>query len=238
MIDARRILDDLQRQAAAMARDVDASGRIDDARTAAGKLRERLETDPAARTVAAGAGGLLLLGLLGSKGGRNLVGSIAKTGIVAGLGALAYKAWTERAADTQGRAGPGAPQPQDLRSAGFQIEAGKDPAFDEALIHAMLGAAYSDGVIDKMERIAIEAALTRAGASEADRAELIGEMPAEDRIAKIVAGARSPNHAAELFAAAAAIAGETAARSPFLEELAEALGLSPETAAAIRRAAA
>lgn len=87
MIDARRILEDLARQASDLAKDPNIQARMDDAKGAAAKVRERLETDPKARTIAAGAGGLLLLGMLGSKGGRKFVGNVARTGIVAGLGA-------------------------------------------------------------------------------------------------------------------------------------------------------
>jgi uncharacterized membrane protein YebE (DUF533 family) len=229
MIDARRILDDLTRQASELAKDANVQARLGDARSAADKVRERLEKDPKARTIAAGAGGLLLLGMLGSEGGRKFLGGVAKTGVVAGLGALAYKAW----ADRQGR-GDGEPEVKDLKESGFLIEAEKDPEFAQALVQAMLGAAYADGELDKRERIAIDAALIRAGASEDDRRALLNDRPEKERIAEIKKGARSPNHAAELYAAAAVTAGDAAAESAFLRRLADALGLSADHAAAIR----
>lgn len=231
MLDARRILDDLKRQALELSRDVDLDQRLGDAKAAAQKVKTRLETDPQARTVAAGAGGLLALGLLASKGGRKLLGNVAKTGVVAGLGALAYKAW----ADRQGRSSSEEPAQQELKEAGFLIEVDKDPDFALALVHAMLGAAHADGELDKRERIAIDAALIRAGASEDDRRTLTGDMLEKERLALIVRGARSPNHAAELYAAAAVTAGEDGgAQSAFLTRLANALGIHADHALAIR----
>lgn len=234
MIDARRILEDLARQASDLTKDPNIQARIDDAKGAAAKVRERLETDPKARTIAAGAGGLLLLGMLGSKGGRKFVGNVAKTGIVAGLGALAYKAWRDR----QGRGEAGEPQARDLEETGFLIEADKDPEFAMALVQAMLGAAYADGELDKRERIAIDAALIRAGASDEDRRTLLSDIPEKERIALIRKGARSPNHAAELYAAAAVTAGDQDVETAFLGRLADGLGIHPDHAAAIRRNAA
>jgi uncharacterized membrane protein YebE (DUF533 family) len=231
MFDARRALDDFRRQAGDLARDFRLDERVGDAKSAAAKVRERLETDPQARTVAAGAGGLLLIGLLGSKGGRNLVGNIAKTGAVAALGALAYKAWSER----QGRAG-GEPAEAELKTAGFLIDADKDQEFALALVHAMLAAAYADGELDKGERIAVDAALIKAGASEEDRHTLLDRMPEAERFDLIAKGARSPNHAAELYAAAAATASGEGEEALFLNRLAERLDLAQDHAAAIRKA--
>ncbi|MEQ8178599.1 MAG: DUF533 domain-containing protein [Amphiplicatus sp.] len=233
MIDARQIFADLQQQAETIARDLNVDQGLADARTAAGKVRERLETDPQARTVAAGAGGLLLLGLLGSRGGRNLIGGIAKTGAVAALGALAYKAWTDRQ-----RGGADSASPQDAEKAGFLIEADKDPEFALAVVHAMLASAYADGALDKRERLAVEAALIRAGASDEDRRALMNDLPETERFDAIARAARTPNHAAELFAAAVVTAGENAREhAGFFERLADRLGIHPGHAAAIMREA-
>ena len=231
MFDARKVLEEMKRQASDLAREVDLDARLGEARVAADKVKARLETDPKARNLAAGAGGLLLLGLIGTEGGRKLLGGVAKTGVVAGLGALAYKAW----ADRQGRAASDEPQAQDLKESGFLIETETDPDFAMALVQAMLGAAYADGELDKRERIAIDAALIRAGASDDDRRALMNDMPEKERIALIRKGARSPNHAAELYAAAAATTGEEGPQSPYLARLADALGIHADHASAIRR---
>lgn len=233
MIDARQIFADLQKQAETIARDLNVEQGLADAKTAAGKVRERLETDPQARTVAAGAGGLLLLGLLGSKGGRNLIGGIAKTGAVAALGALAYKAWSDRQ-----RGGADDVSPQEAEKAGFLIETDKDPEFALALVHAMLASAYADGSLDKRERLAVEAALIRAGATDEDRRALMNDLPETERFDAVARAARTPNHAAELFAAAVVTAGENARdHAGFFERLADRLGIHPGHAAAIMREA-
>lgn len=234
MLDAGKILDELQRQAGEFAREARLDDRLGDARAAASDLRQRLETDPKARTLAAGAGGLLLLGLIGSKGGRRMIGDVAKLGLTAGLGALAYRAWSRR----RGAEGAGAPRPEDLRSAGYLLETNADPDFARALVHAMVGAAAADGVTDQRERAAIEAALIRAGADEGDRRLLLNEMTEADRIAEIAKGASTPTRAAQLYAAAAVVADAgNSAEAGFLGRLADALSISPEDAAAIRAGA-
>jgi len=63
MIDFKRILADLQAEAAKIAETVE--------------LERRVEQGMA--------------GLLGTKGGRKIIGGVAKTGAVAALGALAYR---------------------------------------------------------------------------------------------------------------------------------------------------
>lgn len=234
MIDARKIFAELQQQAGAIAKDFNVDQQLDQARGAADKVKQRLETDPQARTIAAGAGGLLLLGLIGTKGGRKLFGNVAKTGAVAALGALAYKAWTDR----QGRASTSEPSPAEIRDAGYLIETDNDPAFADSLIHAMLGSAYADGTLDAQERAAIDAALIRAGAGAEDRRTLMNELPETERLDAIAKGAKTPNHAAELFAAAAAIAGErNGSESQFLRKLADKLAIHQDHADAIMRAA-
>lgn len=234
MFDARKIFADLQAQAGTLAKEYNVDQRLDQAKDAAGQLRERLKTDPKAQTIAAGGAGLLLLGLLGSKGGRNLVGNVAKTGAVAALGALAYKAWTDR----QGQRSTAEPTDAELKQAGYHIETDNDPVFAESLVHAMLGAAYADGTLDAQERAAIDAALTRSGASAEDRRALMNEVPENERLDAISKGAKTPNHAAELFAAAAAIAGDrNGSESQFLRKLADKLAIHPDHADAILRAA-
>lgn len=107
-----------------------------------------------------------------------------------------------------------------------------------ALVQAMLGAAYADGELDKRERIAIDAALIRAGASDEDRRTLLSDMPEKERIALIRKGARSPNHAAELYAAAAVTAGDQDVETAFLGRLADGLRIhriTPRPSGATRR---
>ena len=230
MIDASRILAELEAQARATAKELGLGEAAAGAKDAAEKFRQRLETDPQARNVAAGAGGLALLALLGSKSGRRFAGDMAKTGAVAGLGYLAWKAWKDR----QG-AGPG-----DLagaEAAGYPTHAANDPQFALAIVKAMLASAYADGAIDSHEARRIDAAMEKAGVPMEDR-RLIAPPSADAAIEEIAAAARSPNHAAELYAAAVVAAGDIdASESAFLKKLAARLGVGESHAAAINAAA-
>ena len=62
-MDFEKILADLQAEAAKVAEDLELERRLEQGKELAGEAKERLETDPKARMIAAGAGGLLLAGL-------------------------------------------------------------------------------------------------------------------------------------------------------------------------------
>ncbi len=234
MLDARKILADLQHQAERTARDIGESDALEKAKQAAIALRERIRTDRETQAIAAGAGGLLLLGLLGTKGGRRFTGDIAKTGAIAALGAVAYKTWMER----QGRSIDKANLVRDAEAAGFPVDAASDPQFALAVVRTMLAAAYADGVIDKAEQRVIDAAAAKAELTEDERAMLAGDIPEEETLRHIEGAARSKHHAAELYAAAVIAAGELDGReSAFLKKLAARLGLTTEEADALRAGA-
>jgi uncharacterized membrane protein YebE (DUF533 family) len=234
MIDAGKVLADLQHQAERAAREIGDSAALDKAKKAAGDLRERLKTDPQAQMVAAGAGGLLLLGLLGSKGGRRLMGDIAQTGAVAALGALAYKTWMER----HGKKVDPKTLVKDAQASGFPIDPASDPDFALGVVRAMLAAAYADGVLDAHEQRTIDAAAAKADLSPEDRRILRNEIPEEETLRLIASTAKTPHHAAELYAAAVVSAGDLNDReSAFLTRLADRLGLKADEAQAIRASA-
>ncbi len=241
--DAGKIFADLRREAESALKDFDVDAKVEDAKRAGTALRERLETDPNARAGAAGVGGLLLLGLLGTKGGRSLASGVAKTGAAAALGALAYKAWTERrgggspgdASVTGAGTGDAADDEPALRAAGYPTNLDDDPAFAEATLLTMIAAARADGVLDASEQNVIDAAC--ADLDETDRRRLT-EAPDDQLFATIARAAKSPNHAAELYTAAAVMARDpNADEAAFLERLRARLGVDVEYAAAIRRAA-
>lgn len=233
MLDARKILADLQHQAELAMQDIESSGAIDRAKNAGADLRERLKTDPKARAIAAGAGGLLALGMLGSKGGRRLIGDIAQTGAVAALGALAYKTWMER-----GGKRTGDNPVKEAGAAGFPIDPSSDPEFALAVVRAMLASAYADGVLDAHEQKTIDGALAKSDLTADERAMLRNEVPQAETLKLIAEAARTPHHAAELYAAAAISAGDLNDReSDFLAKLGEKLGLTADEARAIRNEA-
>ncbi len=231
MLDARKILADLQHQAELAARQIDESGAVDKAKKAAGDLRERLRTDPQAQAIAAGAGGLLLLGMLGSKGGRRLIGDIAQTGAVAALGALAYKTWMER----HGKKVDEKTIVRDAQASGFPIDPSSDPEFAMAVVRTMLASAYADGVIDAHEQRIIDGAKAKAQITEDERRMLAGEVPEAETLRLIASAAKTPHHASELYAAAVISAGELNDReSAFLSKLADTLGLNANETTALR----
>lgn len=240
MVDITQILNDLQQRADAAMKDIDVDAKIDDAKGAAMKVKERLETDETARNLTIG-GGVLLAALLATRGGRRLTGNVAKTGAVAALGALAYKAWQDRANPSADAAKPlnldTLPSNADVEEAGFVIDPGSDPAFARALVHTMAVAAYADGVVDPSERAAIDGIVSTDGE---DLTSLVdGSGTRAENLDLIALAASSPNHAAQLYAAAVvATASQSHAESSFLEQLAERLGIAPAHKAAIERGVA
>ncbi|MEO0818632.1 MAG: DUF533 domain-containing protein [Pseudomonadota bacterium] len=231
-MDIEQILKDLQLRAETAVKDFDVDTKVESAKDTARKVKERLETDEQARNLTIG-GGVLLAGLLATSGGRRLLGTVAKTGAVAGLGALAYKAWQER----NNAAAPSEhemPEAEDIQAAGFVIDAESDPAFARALVHAMATAAYADGVIDPEERAAIDGVVET---DDQDLMALVDNSKSEDDcLDMITLAARTPNHASQLYAAAAIATGDqSASEAGFLNRLAERLGIAKSHAAAIGR---
>ncbi|MEM7766495.1 MAG: DUF533 domain-containing protein [Pseudomonadota bacterium] len=234
-MDLAALLKDLQLRAETAVESVDLDARVEDAKGAALKVKERLETDERARNLTIG-GGVLLTALLATRGGRNLMGTVAKTGAAAALGALAYKAWQERK-------GAHHPAPGDeaygadsgaLAAAGYVMDDGADPAFSRAMVHAMAAAAYADGVIDPAERAEIDGT---GAAGDTDLEALVnGTKSRDETLAMISLAARTPNHASQLYAAAVLATGQQSpAESVFLQALAAELGIAPAHAEAMAR---
>lgn len=229
MIDFEKMLADLKDEAVKIAEQVELEAKLEQGKDAVGDLRDRLETDPKARMAAAGAGGLLLAGLLGTRGGRGLVGGVAKTGAVAALGALAYHAWQKR-----NGADASTPEDTDVGAAGYITDGRSNPEFAEALIRVMVAAAHVDGQLDASEQAAIADALSGAGVSDAARTLLLSGGSEVDAFDAAVLAAQSPNHAAQIYAAASAVAGGNDPKErAFLKRLAERLGLSAQYAGSI-----
>ncbi len=235
MIDARRILADLQKQAEATFRELKVDERLADARVTVDTVGERLRDDPNARVLTAGAGGVLLAGLLGSRGGRRIVGDIARTGAVAAIGALAYRAWIERQGGfTKVHE---ADELIEAQAAGFPIDPASDPEFAVAVVRVMAAAAHADGTVSKAECDLLLNAAKKSALDPEERDFLASPTPETETFRLAKAAAKSPNHAAELYAAAVVMTAEPSEReSSFLARLADALGVEPGQAGAIRRA--
>ncbi len=227
-MDFQKIVADLQKQAKQAAKDLDLETKMQKGRDVGEAAIEKLKTDRNTQIAAAGGGALLAALLLGTRGGRRVVGGTAKMGAVAGLGALAYHAWMK----SQGKK----PNP-DVTPAqiGYATDKKLEPEFAEALVRTLVAAAWADGALDEAERVLIDKALKESGLDKKDRAIFSNDRPEAETLSKIAAGALSPNHAAQLYTAACAVTGDpTRAEAAFLARLADKLGIAESHAAAIR----
>lgn len=194
------------------------------------KILTTLKTDQnTQRNVLSGAAGLAA-GMLLGRGG---FGSLAKAGAVAALGGLAYKAWQNH----QTQQGNTAPVEQDrfvppAQTGSQQEELGK------SLTRAMIAAAKADGQIDGAEKEAIFNRLETMPLSAEEKAFVFDELSAPLDMNAVVAGADTPEHAADIYAASlVAITADTAAERAYLEALAFKLRLAPGLVAEIHKQA-
>lgn len=182
-------------------------------------------------------GGLALGGLaglmLGTKTGRKIGGKAATYGGLALVAGLAYKAYQGYQANQQGIPNPTHAQPDAL-------EAPRDTPFDPAqapggenafavtLLTAMISAAKADGHIDADEQKMIFEKVGEAELDAESKAFLMDELRSPLDLDKVVAGATSPETAAEIYAASRlAIDPNHAAEKAYLQMLAARLNLDP-----------
>lgn len=226
-MDFMKVFKDLKVEAKRVAKDVQLDKHIATGKDLSQDAIETLKTDRNAQIAATGGSALLMAVLLGTRGGRRFLGGAAKTGAVAALGALAYKAWQDR----QGRA------LDDVKpeAVGFVIDRKMDPEFAEALVRTMVAAAWADNTLDAQEREAIDRALESSGTDLDARKLLTNEVPEDTMLELIGKAARSPNHAAQLYTAACVVTGDpNALEASFLSRLADKLGIEEGHASAIR----
>jgi uncharacterized membrane protein YebE (DUF533 family) len=174
--------------------------------------------------------------LLGSKGGRKMATSALTYGGVAVLGGLAYKAYRDWQAN-QGKATsvpqvgehpmkditpppegtPFLPAPQNERN-----------ALGLALISAMIAAAKSDGHVDAEEQKRIWSRLDKLELGAEEKAFIMDELRKPLDIDSVVAHAKSPEMAAEIYAVSClAIDPDDPAEQAYLAMLASRLKLDP-----------
>lgn len=196
----------------------------------AGDLLKQAQQIVGQNQMASGAvmGGLGAL-LLGTRGGRGMIGNAAALGGLALVGGLAYKAWRNHQAGK-------APTPQPAA----QIEAAPaaapfgetgNPAQDQAtsllIVRAMIAAAACDGAIDNEERSRIVGGLQEAGLDTAAAKFLDDEFARPASIDDLVRAARTPELALQVFTAARiAIEPDSIKEKAFLMNLAVGLNLS------------
>lgn len=170
-------------------------------------------------------GGLGAL-LLGTHGGRNLVGGAATLGGLALVGGLAYKAYQNH----QSGQAPAAPAQLEAAPAASAFgETGDAQADNETamlVLRAMIAAAACDGVIDNEERSRIVGGLEQAGLDVNAAKFLDDEFARPASIPDLVAAAKTPELKAQVYTAARiAIEPDSMKEKAFLMNLAVALGL-------------
>ncbi|MDP3493554.1 MAG: DUF533 domain-containing protein [Hyphomonadaceae bacterium] len=170
-------------------------------------------------------GGLGLL-LLGTRGGRGLVGSAATVGGLAMVGGLAYKAWQNHQAGKTPEAPAQIEAAPDASPFGETGNPEQDNETSMLVLRAMIAAAASDGVIDNAERSRIIGSLEEAGMDVHAAKFLDAEFAKPATISELAAAANTPALAAQAYTAARiAIEPNGMKEKAFLMNLAVALGL-------------
>ena len=160
----------------------------------------------------------LLVGLLGTKGGRSLTGTALKIGGLAALGTAAYKAYQNW-------------QDQDeVAQPVHELPAPAAISRSQLLIEAMVSAANADGRIDDAEQSTIKHEILemRVSADLAQQLEQIIDAPLSPE--QLGAKVTSRAEAGEVYLATRLLIDDTsgAAEQQYRERLIEALGLSRE----------
>ncbi|WP_306027972.1 tellurite resistance TerB family protein [Stappia sp. MMSF_3263] len=188
------------------------------------------------------AGGLAGL-LLGTKGGRKL-GKTALTyggmAVVAGLAYKAYRDYQGSRGQAEPRQAPAAepvlPPPSDSPFAP-ERQPGGENAFALTLLTAMISAAKADGHIDAEEQRRIFDRLDQLSLDSEAKAFVMDELRAPLDIDRVVAGAKSPEAALEVYAASRlAIDPDHPAERAYLQMLSARLGLEPGLVEEVDRA--
>lgn len=193
-------------------------------------LLDQLVGSGVAGGLAGGVAGGALANVLSGKKGRKLAGSALKVGGLALVGGLAYKAWkTYQQGD--GRAAAQSPGEVAAPPAGSAFlpreeDQAETSALSLLLARAMIAAAKADGQIDTQESQAILNQINGLDLPADDKAFLFEEYGRPLDIAALARDVDSPEHAAEVYTAAALmIEPPSPPERIFLGTLANALGL-------------
>ncbi|WP_417692355.1 tellurite resistance TerB family protein [Roseibium sp.] len=195
--------------------------------------------------------GLALGGLagmmLGSKSGRKIGSKAVQYGGLALAASLAYKAYQNYSANKQGEPRPQTDAIPAAPPKGNAFDPASQPGGENqvavALLVAMISAAKADGHIDAEEQVKIFGKMDEAGLDTEAKAFLMDELRAPLDLDKVVASAKTPETAAEIYAVSRlAIEPDHAAERAYLQMLAARLeldtGLVEEIELAVREAEA
>lgn len=234
---AQQGVGDAARQTGVQQKAGEALGQVTGGRSAQDVLAQAkamFDKNPAMATAVLGGLGALVFG---SSTGRAVVGSAARLGGMALIGGLAYKAYQNHQA---GKPMLDLASPELLPApsgTGFEPDAASE-ATALVFIRAMIAASAADGEIDADERTVILGGLREAGFDQEANEWLAKEMANPASVEALVAGADSPEIAAQIYTAARiAINPDTPKEKDFLAGLAASLGLDAELVANIDIAA-
>lgn len=169
------------------------------------------------------AGGIL--GILLTRGGRRMLGTGAKVGGMAAIGALAYKAYENWKSGQGGSGAAALPPPQ-----GSEFDPQGDAAdrLATSLLQAMIAAAKADGTVTPDERARIDGQLANLGLEEEAAALIAAELDAPLDVDRIAGLAGSEAEATQIYAISLlAIDPDNVEEKAYLAALATRLKLAP-----------
>lgn len=179
-------------------------------------------------------GGGALGMLVGSKRGRSMGGKAVKYGALAGLGALAWKAWQAHQDKSSAPAAAATETDQPLE----QLSGDRQESRSLVILQAMIAAARADGHIDSEERTALAGQIDALGADDELHAWTERQMTAPLDADAIARDVDSPQAAREVYLASVAIIDDqNAMERAWLDQLAGALELDPELCRTLEREA-
>jgi uncharacterized membrane protein YebE (DUF533 family) len=178
---------------------------------------------PGKKLAAGGVGAALLF----TGTGRDIAGAALKYGGIAALGGLAYYAWQKHKAQQQGAAVPAQFRPpRELPASYAPAEPAAQQNLARLIVMAMVTAAKADGTVDADEQGKILGHAEQLKLSEEEQGFLFAELGKPFDMEPVVQGARTPEIAAEVYAASLLAVGQPSpAESHYLKRLAQRLQL-------------
>lgn len=179
--------------------------------------------------------GGILGAVLGSKKGRKMAGSGLKYAGLAAAGVMAWKAyqgWQQgRQPEQATPVREGDLQRMDPRFSPSAPAAGGE-SFQLSLMRAMIGAAKADGHVDAREQQRIFEQVEQMGLAADEKALVFDMLSAPVAMSEIVASAKGPEQAAELYLASRLVVDpDEASERAYLDALAHRLQLPAELVA-------
>ena len=241
-MNASKILQQLMQQAGGRSggTGVDVKGMLDGlSRQLGGGASGQSSSDSAGLDMKSLLGGGAMGLLVGSKRGRKLGGKALKYGAIAAVGTLAWKAWqnSRGGQDSQhGAAGAGDNAAEGERIETLQGEYQERRSLE--LLQAMIMAARADGHIDAQERELITQQIDALGADDELHRWVEQQLSAPLDAQALARQADSPQAAREMYLISVAVIDEqNPMERAWLDQLAQALQLSPELAAELEHQA-